>query len=128
MWIFILALWKSWIVLIWLCDLITYLLIYIHFFGTVGVDCGFKFYSFIRFAYVQDQATYSLYLFLYNIVKFCSTTIPFFQQNYRDLFLMDWLLFKINSAVSQCRWVNSICDRKTNDLRPQSWNCNTVIS
>ena len=77
-----------------LCDLLTYLLIYFHFW-----HCWCRPW-FIRFVYVQDQETYSLYLFSYHIVKFRSTTIPLFQQIYRDLFLIDWLLFKINSAVS----------------------------
>jgi hypothetical protein len=82
---------------VWPIDISSYLF---PFFGTVVVDRGLKFYSFIRFAYVQDQATYSLYLFLYHIVKFRSTSFPLFQQNYKDIFLIDCLLFKINSVVS----------------------------
>jgi hypothetical protein len=46
-------------------------------FGTVGVDRGLKFYSLIRFVYVQDQATYSLYLFYTILLNFVPQLFPF---------------------------------------------------
>ena len=46
-------------------------------FCTVGVDRGLKFYSLIRFAYVHDQATYSLYLFYTILLNFVAQLFPF---------------------------------------------------